>query len=60
MTEMIFDSCQRLGGYVGCSVVLHLIVERWQTIFSDPSILQYLPLYDIILEHFVFITFGHM
>jgi hypothetical protein len=35
MTEMIFDTCQRLGGYVWCSVVRGLIVKRWQTIFSD-------------------------
>jgi hypothetical protein len=29
---MIFDTCKRLGGYVSCSVVRDLIVERWQTI----------------------------
>jgi hypothetical protein len=47
MTEMIFDSCQRLGGYVwGSRVVRELIVERWQTIFSVPS--------TIILEHLNF------
>jgi hypothetical protein len=37
MTKMIFDTCQRLEGSVWCSVVRDLIVERWQTIFSDPS-----------------------
>jgi hypothetical protein len=41
MAEMIFDTCQLLGGYVWCSVVRNLIVERWQTFFSDPSILRY-------------------
>jgi hypothetical protein len=41
MTDMIFDVCQRLGGYIWCSVVWDLIVERWQTIFSDPSTLRY-------------------
>jgi hypothetical protein len=34
MTEMIFDTCQGLGGSVWCSVVRDVIVERWQTIFS--------------------------
>jgi hypothetical protein len=48
MTEMIFDTCQPLGGHVWCSVVRDLIIERWQTIFSDPSTLRY------HLEHFVF------
>jgi hypothetical protein len=33
MTKMIVDSCQRLRGYVWCSVVRDLIIERWQTIF---------------------------
>jgi hypothetical protein len=33
MTEMIFDTCQRLEGHVWCSIVQDLIVERWQTIF---------------------------
>jgi hypothetical protein len=33
MTEMIFDTCQRLGGYVWGSVVRERIGERWQTIF---------------------------
>jgi hypothetical protein len=36
MTEMIFVTCQRLQGYIWCSVVRDLIVERWQTIFSGP------------------------
>jgi hypothetical protein len=40
MTEMIFDSSQRLEGHGRCSVVRDLIVERWQTIFSDPSTLR--------------------
>jgi hypothetical protein len=35
---------QRCGGYVWCSVVRGLIIERWQTIFYDTT---------IILEHFV-------
>jgi hypothetical protein len=35
MTEMIFDTCQWRGGYVWCNVVRDLIVERWQTLFSD-------------------------
>jgi hypothetical protein len=35
MTEMIFDTCQRLGGYVWFSVVRDLINERWQTIFRS-------------------------
>jgi hypothetical protein len=34
MTEILFDICQRLGGYVWCSVVRDLILDRWQTIFS--------------------------
>jgi hypothetical protein len=38
MIEMIFDTCQRL---VSCSEVRDLIVERWQSIFSDPSTLRY-------------------
>jgi hypothetical protein len=41
MTEVIFDTCQRLGGYVWGSAVRDLIVEKWQTIFFDPSTLQY-------------------
>jgi hypothetical protein len=35
------DICQRLGGYVWCSVVRDFIVERWQIIVSDPSTLRY-------------------
>jgi hypothetical protein len=38
---MIFIICQQLGGYVWCTVVRNLIVERWQTIFSNPSTLRY-------------------
>jgi hypothetical protein len=41
MTEMIFDTCHRLGGYVRWNVVQDLIVERWQIIFSDSSTLRY-------------------
>jgi hypothetical protein len=41
MTEMIFDTSQRLEGHGRCSVVRDLIVERWQTIFYDPSTLRY-------------------
>jgi hypothetical protein len=41
MTELIFDTCQRLGGVVWCSEVRDLIIERWQTIFFDPSTLRY-------------------
>jgi hypothetical protein len=44
---MLLDTCQRPKGYVWRSVVRALIVERWQTIFSDPSDTT------IILEHFV-------
>jgi hypothetical protein len=33
ITEMLFDTCQRLGGHVWYSVVRDLIIERWQTIF---------------------------
>jgi hypothetical protein len=43
MTEVIFDTCQRLGGYVWGSVVRDLIVEKWQTIFfrsKHPTIPQ--------------------
>jgi hypothetical protein len=49
MTEMIFDTCQPLEGYVWCSVVRDVIFERWQTIFPMQA-----P-YDttIILEHFL-------
>jgi hypothetical protein len=39
--EMIFDTCQRIGGYVLCGVVRDLITERWQTIFADPSVFQH-------------------
>jgi hypothetical protein len=35
MTEMIFDTCQRLEGHVWCSIVQDLIVERWQTFLSE-------------------------
>jgi hypothetical protein len=48
MTEEIFDTSQRFGGYVWCSVVRDLIVERWQTIFfryKHPTIPQ--SLYNI-------------
>jgi hypothetical protein len=34
---MIFDILRRLRGYVGCSVVRDLIIERWQTIFYYPQ-----------------------
>jgi hypothetical protein len=38
----IFDICRRRGGHVWRgSVVRDLIVERWQTIFSDLSTLRY-------------------
>jgi hypothetical protein len=46
-TKMIFYTCQRLGGYVWCSVVRDLIVERWQTSCSVSSTLP-----QHILEHF--------
>jgi hypothetical protein len=45
MTEIIFDTCQRLGGYVWCSVVRDLIVERWQTIYLINLIARY---FDIL------------
>jgi hypothetical protein len=41
MTEMIFDTSQRLGSHVWCGVVWDLIVERWHTIFSDLSTQRY-------------------
>jgi hypothetical protein len=49
MTEIIFDTCQPLEGYVRCSAVRDVIFERWQTIFPMQA-----P-YDttIILEHFL-------
>jgi hypothetical protein len=49
MTEMIFDTCQRLGGYVWCSVVRDLIVERWQTIY----------LINLIARYFVYVIQTH-
>jgi hypothetical protein len=53
MTEMIFefDTCQWLRSYVWCSVMRDRIVERWQTILSDPSTLRYHNHITIILEH---------
>jgi hypothetical protein len=41
MTEMTFDTSQRLGSHVWCGVVWDLIVERWDTIISALSTQQY-------------------
>jgi hypothetical protein len=40
MTKMFLTLTSGLD-VVWCSVVRDLIVERWQTIFSDPSTLQF-------------------
>jgi hypothetical protein len=47
---MIFDSWERLGGYVWCSVVRDLIVEKWQTTFSDPSTLRHHNYFGILYK----------